>query len=338
MDDQTILKVEHLETRFTAANKIVPAVNDVSFSVKKGRTLGLVGESGSGKSVTVHSITQLLPSFGKITGGTITYFKDGKEIVLNKIKKNGRTMRSIRGKEIGMIFQDPNTSLNPVYTIGNQVMENIASREQLTKKQKAEKVLEMLSSLGIPNARARMNEYPHQFSGGMKQRVGIAMSMVGNPKILIADEPTTALDVTIQLQILELMRKIQRDYGTSIIFITHNLGVVAHMADEIAVMYMGRIVEQGPTMQVLANPKHPYTEALLQSIPYVGMNKKERLITIKGSTPDPSALPEGCTFAPRCEYASEACKVFPDEFHVGKDHKVSCWLHKERGENIGEND
>ncbi|MBD2865721.1 ABC transporter ATP-binding protein [Paenibacillus oceani] len=335
MDDQTLLKVENLETRFISGETIIRAVNDVSFTVKKGKTIGLVGESGSGKSVTVHSITQLLPPLGKITGGRITYIKDGKEIVLNKIQKNGKTMRSIRGKEIGMIFQDPNTSLNPVYTIGNQVMENIIHHEKVTKKQAAEKALHILNSLGIPNVRSRIHEYPHQFSGGMKQRVGIAMSMVGNPKILIADEPTTALDVTIQLQILELMKNIQGEYGTSIIFITHNLGIVAHMADEIGVMYMGRIVEYGFTRQVLTSPKHPYTEALLQSVPYVGMNKQARLKTIKGNTPDPAALPEGCTFAPRCEYATEACNVYPDEFHLGGGHKVSCWLHKEREEQLG---
>ncbi|SEQ45471.1 peptide/nickel transport system ATP-binding protein [Virgibacillus subterraneus] len=330
MSEQTILKVKNLQTQFTSGNKTVNAVNNVSFSLKSKKTLGIVGESGCGKSVTVHSITQLLPPLGKITDGKVTYIKNGNEIELSGLKKQGRQMRSIRGKEIGMIFQDPNTSLNPVYTIGNQIVENILQHEKITKKHAIEKAADMLNSLGIPMAHTRMNDYPHQFSGGMKQRVGIAMAMVSNPSILIADEPTTALDVTIQSQILELMKRIQEDYGTSIIFITHNLGIVANMADELAVMYMGKIVEYGSTRQVLTSPKHPYTEALLQSVPFVGMDKEKRLKSIKGSTPDPSSLPEGCSFASRCEFATEECKVFPNEFHLGDGHHVKCWLYKDK--------
>lgn len=332
-DHNLILKVENLHTEFDLGNRQVTAVNDVSFTVNKGKTLGIVGESGCGKSVTAHSIMQLLPRLGKIKSGTITYYADDEEIVLNQLAKNSKKMRSIRGKEISMIFQDPMASLNPVYTIGNQICENLMQHENISRKEAFDRAVEMLTQLGIPMAASRMKDYPHQFSGGMKQRVMIAMAMVCNPKLLIADEPTTALDVTIQAQILELMKEIQQKFGTSIILITHNMGIVSDMADEIAVMYMGKIVEFGTVHQVLGAPRHPYTKALLKSVPVLGVGKKKRLETIRGSTPDPSNMPKGCAFEPRCDSATEACKNVPPVVDLGEDHMVRCW-NIEGGERI----
>ncbi|NOU96161.1 ATP-binding cassette domain-containing protein [Paenibacillus sp. LMG 31456] len=320
-----ILKIDNLHTQFDLGRRVVKAVNGVSFSVKKGRTLGIVGESGCGKSVTAHSILQLLPKLGSITGGSITYYKDQEEIVLSRLKKNGKAIRSIRGKEIGMIFQDPMASLNPVYTIGNQLCENLLQHERVSRKQAMEKAVEMMTVLGISKPAFRMKDYPHQFSGGMKQRVMIAMAMMCNPRVLIADEPTTALDVTIQAQILELMKEVQSQFGTSIILITHNMGIVADMADDIAVMYMGRIVEFGSVRQVLGSPQHPYTQALLKSVPVLGIGRNERLQTIRGNTPDPSERLEGCEFAPRCDFATAPCTIVPPETILADGHRVRCW-------------
>ncbi|WP_135557347.1 ABC transporter ATP-binding protein [Paenibacillus cymbidii] len=325
VDRDLVLKVDNLQTQFDLGRRIVRAVNGVSFEVRKGRTLGVVGESGCGKSVTAHSILQLLPKLGHITNGSITYYADGKETVLSKLKKNGSEMRSIRGKEIGMIFQDPMASLNPVYTIGNQICENILQHERISKQEAIDRAVEMLTLLGIPRAASRLKDYPHQFSGGMKQRVMIAIAMVCNPRLVIADEPTTALDVTIQAQILELMKSMQQRLGTSIILITHNMGIVADMADDIAVMYMGRIVEFGSVRQVLGSPRHPYTKALLHSVPTLGIGKHERLATIRGNTPDPSDMPPGCEFAPRCDFATDACQTVPAETDLGGGHRVRCW-------------
>ncbi|WP_284639277.1 ABC transporter ATP-binding protein [Paenibacillus silviterrae] len=324
-EEDLILKVENLQTQFDLGKRVVKAVNGVSFNVRKGSTLGVVGESGCGKSVTAHSILQLLPKLGRITDGSITYYSNAGEIILSRLKKNGNTIRSIRGKDISMIFQDPMASLNPVYTIGDQICENLLQHESISKKEAFEKAVEMLTLLGIPHAASRMKDYPHQFSGGMKQRVMIAMAMVCNPRLLIADEPTTALDVTIQAQILELMKEVQAKYGTSIILITHNMGIVADMADDIAVMYMGRIVEFGSVRQVLGSPQHPYTKALMESVPVLGIGKHERLKTIRGSTPDPSERLEGCEFAPRCDFATDQCKAVPQEVDLGDGHRARCW-------------
>lgn len=321
----SILKVEDLETSFDLGSRVVHAVNGVSFTVKKGKTLGVVGESGCGKSVTAHSILQLLPRLGKINEGQITYYGGNEPVVLNKLERNGRKMRGIRGKEISMIFQDPMASLNPVYTIGNQICETLLQHERISKKEAIDRAVEMLSLLGIPSARGRLKDYPHQFSGGMKQRVMIAMAMVCNPKLLIADEPTTALDVTIQAQILELMKDVQKQYDTSVILITHNMGIVSDMADEVAVMYMGRIVEFGTVEQVLGSPRHPYTRALLRSVPVLGIGRNMRLETIRGSTPDPSEMPGGCAFAPRCDFATDRCSIVPPQTDEGQGHLVRCW-------------
>lgn len=325
MKNDMILKVQDLHTGFLVDNVPLEAVSGVSFELHAGRTLGIVGESGCGKSVTAHSIMQLLPKYGRVTQGEITYYREnGEAVEIQKLKRNGNEMRQIRGKEISMIFQDPMSSLNPVYTIGDQIIENIREHEKISKKDALEKARMLLEDLEIPSAKDRMRDYPHQFSGGMKQRVMIAIAMACNPRILIADEPTTALDVTIQAQIIALMKKMQKEYGTSIMMITHNMGLVAEMADDIAVMYMGRIVEIGSIRQVMKNPQHPYTQSLLKSVPVLGM-KKERLYCIKGSTPSISERPEGCEFAGRCEYAAEVCRKVPDSVEVEQGHRVRCW-------------
>lgn len=329
MNNNIVLKVENLQTKFKVGKRIVHAVNDVSFDLKRGTTLGVVGESGCGKSVTAHSIMQLLPKAGYINNGKITYYDNaGKEYVLSDYKRNGKQIRAIRGKEIAMIFQDPMASLDPVYKIGAQISENLLQHEKLTKQEARERVIKLLTELGIPVPEKRYDDYPHEFSGGMKQRAMIATAMVCNPNILIADEPTTALDVTIQAQILTLMKELQRTHGTSIILITHNMGIVAETCDEVAVMYMGRVVEFGSLEQVFNNPLHPYTKALLKSVPVLGIGKNARLESIRGTTPDASEVFDGCVFAPRCDYACEICQQKPPiEKTLDNNHRVRCWLY-----------
>lgn len=332
-----ILKVTDLKTEFKVGKKIVHAVNGVSFNVERNKTLCIVGESGCGKSQTAHSILQLLAVNGYIAGGSIEYFKNpGDEAqVLNTYSRNGRKIRRIRGKEISMIFQDPMSTLNPVYTVGNQVVEMLTQHEKMSKKAARARVIKMMADLGIPTPEIRFDQYPHEFSGGMKQRMMIAIAMICNPNILIADEPTTALDVTIQAQILDLIRKMQQEHGTSVIFITHNMGVVAEIADDVAVMYMGRIVEHGTAEQVFNNPQHPYTKALMKSVPVLGMDRNIELATIEGTTPDASTVFTGCEFAERCPNATEACfNRFPVDTYIEEGHRVRCLLFEE-GENNG---
>ena len=333
MKDEIILQVENLHTGFLVDNAPLEAVSGVSFSLKAGRVLGVVGESGCGKSVTAHSIMQLLPKYGRITEGSITYTREsGEKVEIQKLRRNSNQMRQIRGKEISMIFQDPMSSLNPVYAIGDQIAENIREHEKISKRDALARAQKLLEDLEIPSAAERLGDYPHQFSGGMKQRVMIAIAMACNPRILIADEPTTALDVTIQAQIIALMKKMQREHGTAIMMITHNMGLVAEMADDIAVMYMGRIVEYGSIRQVMKSPKHPYTQGLLKAVPVLGM-KKERLYSIKGSTPGLADRPTGCEFANRCEYATDACRQVPQAVEVEPGHQVRCWNYKEATDN-----
>lgn len=328
MSEEIILKVENLHTSFHNGGEQVDIVKDVSFNVYKGKTLAIVGESGCGKSVTVHSVMNLLPKAGKIEKGTVTYYKDQQAIKLNELPQYGKEMRDIRGKHIGMIFQDPMTSLNPVYTIGAQIIENLMQHNKKMKKKEAlEEAVYMLAKLGIPDPRNRVNDYPHQFSGGMKQRVMIAIAMVCNPDVLIADEPTTALDVTIQAQIMDLMKELQEKENKSIVLITHNMGLVAENADYAAVMYMGRIVEYGSTKQIFALPSHPYTKALLRSVPVPGMDKNKKLETIEGQTPDPKDCKEGCEFANRCPHATPRCfKETIKNYEVEPGHIVRCLL------------
>lgn len=331
MDKDTILHVENLKTEFKVGKRTVHAVNGVSFDLKRNKTLCVVGESGCGKSVTAHSIMQLLPDNGYVAGGKVIYYPNPDEAIeISSLKKNGKQMRVIRGSDIAMIFQDPMSTLNPVYTVGAQIMEMLQQHEKISKVEAKDRIIKLLTDLGIPNPEIRYNQYPHEFSGGMKQRIMIAIAMICNPTILIADEPTTALDVTIQAQILDLMRKMQHESGTSLIFITHNMGIVAELADEVAVMYMGRIVEFGSIEQIFTNPTHPYTKALLKSVPVLGMDKSQELATIEGTTPDASTVFTGCEFANRCQFATSRCfKCFPKDTVVEEGHTVRCLLLEE---------
>lgn len=323
------LEVDNISTYFYSNNRCNKAVDGVSFTIRKGRTLCIVGESGCGKSVTASSIMQLLPTLSRIEDGSITYHSDTGEIRIDQLARNGPEMRAIRGSEIAMIFQDPMTALNPVYTIGFQIAENLIYHTKLATREIKARCVELLQMMGIPLPEQRVKEYPHNFSGGMRQRAMIAMAMACNPKILIADEPTTALDVTIQAQIFELMEQLKSEHGTAIMLITHDMGVVAELADEVAVMYMGKIVEAGTVDEVLRCPRHPYTRALLSSIPVLGRGKGQDIRPIRGSTPDPYDRPPGCQFAPRCDFATDACTRMPEEDNVTGTHRVRCWHHEE---------
>ena len=332
MNKDYILEIENLVTEFTVGKRIVHAVNGVNLKVERGKTLGIVGESGCGKSVTAHSVLQLLPPNGRIVSGEIRFTPEsgGETQVLSAYKKTSEKMRSIRGKDISMIFQDPMTSLNPAYTIGNQIMENLRNHEKISRADAKERIIRLLEELGIPAAAQRFNEYPHQFSGGMKQRVMIAIALVCNPNILIADEPTTALDVTIQAQILSLMKEIQKKHGTTLMLITHNMGIVAEVCDNVAVMYMGRVVEFGTVEQIFENPQHPYTKALMQSVPQLDLSRDVELASIPGSTPDASIHFDHCEFAPRCARACARCmEGFPEDMEVEPGHVVRCKLMEE---------
>jgi len=320
--NEVLLRVKDLKTYFYTQDGVVKAVDGISFELARGETLGIVGESGSGKSVTALSILKLIPDPpGKIVSGEI--YLDGMDIVALKEKE----MQQVRGNEIAMIFQDPMTSLNPVFTIGNQIMETIMLHQRLNKKVAREKTVELLRSVGIPNPEQRIDGYPHQFSGGMRQRAMIAMALSCNPKILIADEPTTALDVTIQAQILQLMNEIKERTNSSIIIITHDLGVIAEMADNIIIMYGGMVVEYSDVNTIFYNSHHPYTWGLLRSIPRLDEVKRERLIPIPGIPPSLIHVPPGCPFSPRCRYAKDICfKVTPELKNIGRFHKVACYL------------
>ncbi len=325
MSGEPIVTVKNLKTYFYTNQRCNKAINGVSFQIKKGKTLCVVGESGCGKSVTASSIMQLLPKLSRIEEGEIIYHGDNGDIKINKLERNGKEMRGLRGKDIAMIFQDPMTALNPVYTIGFQIIENIKCHEKISKKEAYNRALELLKNMGIPYPEQRIEEYPHQFSGGMRQRAMIAMAMSCKPKVLIADEPTTALDVTIQAQIFELMDKLKKENDTAILLITHDMGVVSELADDVAVMYMGNIIESGTIDEVLRRPAHPYTKSLLKSIPILGKGKNQNLNPIKGSTPDPYDRPIGCQFEPRCDYACDKCKTMPNEKIIEGTHMVRCY-------------
>lgn len=327
MQSDTIISVKNLKTYFYTNQRCNKALNGVSMKIQRAKTLCIVGESGCGKSVTASSIMQLLPKLSRIEEGEIIYHSGDErgDIKIHELERNGKMMRSLRGKDIAMIFQDPMTALNPVYTVGWQISEMLRTHEQMTKQQARERTLELLKQMGIPFPEKRIDEYPHQFSGGMRQRAMIAMAMSCNPKVLIADEPTTALDVTIQAQIFELMDKLKKDFQTAIMLITHDMGVVCELADDVAVMYMGNIIESGTAKEVLANPGHPYTRALLKSIPILGKGANQDINPIRGSTPDPLNRPKGCQFAPRCDYANDKCnEAMPDEVIVDGTHMVRC--------------
>lgn len=319
--DEKILEVKNLHVSFYTYAGEVKAVRDVNFELKKGESLAIVGESGSGKSVTSQTIMRLIPEPpGKIKSGEILF--GGKDLT----KLSNKEMQSIRGSEIGMIFQDPMTSLNPTMTIGKQISEGLIKHQGLSKVEAKQRSIEMLDLVGIPNAAERVDQYPHQFSGGMRQRVMIAIALASNPKLLIADEPTTALDVTIQAQILDLMKNLQEKMDTSIIIITHDLGVVADIAQKVIVMYAGTVIERGSLDDIFYNPQHPYTWGLLRSVPRLDSKEQGELIPILGTPPDLLAPPKGCPFAPRCDYAMDVCLNMPDETTVNPGHKVKCWL------------
>ena len=333
MKDNTVISVKNLKTYFYTNERCNKAINGVSMDIKSGKTLCIVGESGCGKSVTATSVMQLLPKLSRIEEGEIIYHsKDERgDIRIHELERNGKEMRRLRGRDIAMIFQDPMTALNPVYTIGRQIEEMIHSHNKsISKKEVRASALKLLKNMGIPNPEKRIDQYPHEFSGGMRQRAMIAMAMSCNPKVLIADEPTTALDVTIQAQIFELMDHLKKEYNTAIMLITHDMGVVCELADDVAVMYMGNIIESGTAKEVLDNPAHPYTRALLKSIPVLGKGADQDINPIKGSTPDPYNRPSGCQFAPRCDYVCEECdQGMPEEVMLEGTHMVRCARYEE---------
>mgnify|MGYP000902759238 FL=1 len=320
MSDTPLLQVKNLSTSFPTEQGVVHAVNGISFNLDIGNTLGIVGESGSGKSVTAYSILRILTDPGRITGGEI-YFKG--ENILNYSEKE---MYDFRGKKISIIFQDPMTSLNPVYTVGNQITEAILLHTDRNKKEANERALNLLELVGVNDPQKRLKQYPHELSGGMRQRVMIAIALACEPDILIADEPTTALDVTIQAQILELMQELQKKLGMAIIMITHDLGVIAEMCNEIIVMYAGRICERGTADEIFYNPCHSYTKGLLRSLPKFTKDR-EKLIPISGTPIDLLNMPKGCAFAPRCKDAMQIClNELPEEIPINDFHLASCWM------------
>ena len=327
MSENTLLKVRDLEVNFYNNERCNKVLRGVSFNLEKGKIMCIVGESGCGKSVTANAIMGLLPDLSRIEKGEIHFYDDGKDIRIDKLKRKGKEMREIRGSGISMIFQDPMTALNPVFTVGYQINESLLYHKMAKNKAEArEQSIRLLKDMGIPLPEKRVDEYPYQFSGGMCQRAMIAMAMSCQPKVLIADEPTTALDVTIQAQIFELMLKLKNEKDAAILLITHDMGVVAELADNVAVMYMGNIVESGDAEAVLTRSAHPYTKALIQSIPVLGRGKKQDLQPIKGSTPDPYNRPKGCQFAPRCEFATEQCKEeMPPEVQMEPGHYCRCF-------------
>ncbi len=320
--EDAVLEIKNLQTYFFTDAGILPSVDGVSYTIERGKTLGVVGESGSGKSVTAMSILQLIPSPpGKIVGGEINF--DGTDLT----KLTPAEMRKIRGNEISVIFQEPMTSLNPVYTVGAQIVEAILLHQDVSYIEARDIALSMLERVGIPSPEARIDEYPHQMSGGMKQRVMIAMALACKPKLLIADEPTTALDVTIQAQILELLNELQEEVGMSILFITHDLAVVAETCDHVAVMYAGRIVEYASVVDLYEKPAHPYSIGLFNSLPDVAAQKGTdgKLYMIPGMVPRPQDFPTGCRFRTRCTYATEKCAKRPPTEEMGDGHLVACW-------------
>jgi len=319
----TLLQVKNLKTYFYLDSKEYPAVDDISFTLDEGKTMAIIGESGSGKSVTALSIMGLIDFPGRIIGGEIYY--NGEDL----LKKNEKAMRQIRGNEISMIYQDPMSTLNPMNKVGEQIAEALIIHKKVNKKESKRVVIELMKAVGITDGEERFNHLPNQFSGGMRQRLMIAMAIACNPKILIADEPTTALDVTIQAEILELLRNIKNKYNMSIILNTHDLGVVAEMADEVVVMYCGKVMEIAPNKELFEEPINPYTKKLMECIPRID-DKKKRLNTIEGYVPHLSELSKGCRFSDRCNEASEKCRnELPELREISKGHWSRCWLHED---------
>lgn len=333
MNSERILEIKNLKVSFKTYAGIVQSVRGVDFHLDKGETLAIVGESGCGKTVTSKAIMGLLPSSQTIME------KDNSEINFdgkNLLELSESEMSKIRGRQISMIFQDPMTSLNPTMKIGNQIAESIIIHENVSSSEARLRALKMLELVRIPNAKERLDQYPHEFSGGMRQRVMIAIALACNPKILIADEPTTALDVTIQAQIMDLINDLKKELDTGVILITHDLGVVASVADRIHVMYAGKIVEKGTTDEIFYNPKHPYTFALLKSVPKLHISEREKLYSLAGTPPDLTDPPIGCPFAARCEFGMKVCRtIYPKTVNFGDEHESCCWLHNEKADTRG---
>ncbi len=327
-NDLIALEIKNLKTYFFFDEGIVRAVDGVSMTLERGKTLGVVGESGCGKSVTAQSVLQIVGAGSRIVSGEILFHRDDEIIDLTQFKPTSEGLRQIRGRDIAMIFQEPMTAFSPVYTIGRQLSEAILFHEKVSEKAARGRVIDLLDKVGIPNPAQRVDAYPFELSGGMRQRAMIAMALACRPVILIADEPTTALDVTIQAQILDLLRSLQEEMGTAIMIITHNMGVIAEMADTVNVMYLGKIIESAPVWELFDNPKHPYTAALLKSIPMIEEQVKDRLLSIKGVVPDPYNLPAGCRFHPRCEaFVPGVCdREEPVPIEVAPGHFASCLL------------
>jgi len=319
---QTLLQVEDLHTQFFTSRGVVRAVDGVTFHVDAGETLGVVGESGCGKTMTALSILRLVPDPGKITSGRILF--RGKEVTT----MTDEEIREFRGNDVAMIFQDPMTSLNPVTKIGAQIEEAMTAHERFTETLARGRVIELLKRVRVPSAESRVKDYPHQFSGGMRQRAMIAMGLSNEPSLLIADEPTTALDVTVQAQIIQLMKQLNRELGTAMMLITHNMALVASLCQRVVVMYAGRIVEEGPVEQIFNSPQHPYTWSLLRSVPRVDEARKDRLVSIRGLPPDLSNSPPGCKFHPRCPFVIDKCKTDPEPAltEVGVNQVARCWV------------
>ncbi|MBD8076981.1 ABC transporter ATP-binding protein [Bacillus thuringiensis] len=323
---KTVVELKDLQTHFQTDEGTVKAVNHVSFAVREGETVCVVGESGCGKSVTALSIMGLIAESGSVVGGDILY--EGKSLLGMKEKE----LRSLRGNDIAMIFQEPMTSLNPVFTVGEQIVETLREHELLSKNEAYKKAIELIRKVGIARADEIVHSYPHELSGGMLQRIMIAVALSCNPKLLIADEPTTALDVTIQAQILDLLRQVKEEFKTSILLITHDLGVVAEMADYVVVMYGGKVIEEAPVLEIFQNPKHPYTKGLLKSKPVMG-KRIDKLYSIPGQVPNLVGLGEFCYFSGRCEHCMEICEKEAPNLNVNdENHKVACWLYEERAE------
>jgi len=333
---EPLLEVRGLKTHFLTEEGLCRSVDGVDFTVGRRHTLGLVGESGCGKSVTALSVMGLVQGpAGRVVAGEILYHRRDGVVDLARQAPRGPVMRSIRGNEIAMIFQEPMTSLNPVYPVGEQIAEAVRLHQRVKAREARGRAVEMLRAVGIPAPEQRAAAYPHQLSGGMRQRAMIAMALSCNPALLIADEPTTALDVTIQAQVLELMAGLRERFQTSMLFITHDLGIVAQIADDVAVMYLGRIVERGPVRAIFARPGHPYTIGLLNSLPDLGDPGHRRLEPIAGTVPSPTQVPPGCVFAPRCPRAMAACReAMPPMLELGGGHGAACWLHGGQGAGV----
>jgi oligopeptide/dipeptide ABC transporter ATP-binding protein len=335
MDNDVLLEIKDLKISFPLDEGVVRAVEGVNLTVRRGEVLGVVGESGCGKTVTAQSVLRIIPAPGQIDSGQILFHPPGASngqsvIDIAKVNPTGREIREIRGKDIAMIFQEPMSSFSPVHTIGSQIMEAILLHQPVTEAQARQQTIDLLRLVGISGAEQRVDNYPHQFSGGMRQRAMIAMALSCNPSLLIADEPTTALDVTIQAQILDLMRGLQKRIGMAVMFITHNLGVIAQIADTVAIMYLGQVVEYGPVREILRNPKHPYTVDLLRAVPRLGKTAGQRLVAIEGSIPSPFQRPSGCPFHPRCSRMMPGrCEVImPAVTEFDNQHTARCLLYE----------